>query len=102
MLKDWKDKDARHVEWARAWVQTLTELQKYIKQYHTTGLVWAGKTPILAGAGAPPPPPAGGPPPPPVGSLPPVGDLSLNDGRSALFAQLNQGEAITKGRSICM
>lgn len=97
VLKDWKDKDATHVEWARAWIQTLTELQKYIRQHHTTGLVWSGKSAV--GGGAPPPPPPGGmPPPPPM--LPPLGDLSLAGGaaddRSALFSQLNQGEDITK------
>lgn len=98
VLKDWKEKDSKHVEWARAWVQTLTELQQYIKQYHTTGLVWSGKTEVPARAGgAPPPPPPGCPPPPPV--LPPF-DLSLgsDDDRSALFAQINQGEDITKSK----
>lgn len=94
VLKDWKEKDATHVEWARSWVQTLSELQQYIKQHHTTGLVWAGKTA--------PPPPAGGPPPPPPPVLPPIGDLSMcggngDEGRNALFAQINQGEDITKG-----
>lgn len=98
VLKDWKEKDAKHVDWARSWVQTLTELQQYIKQYHTTGLVWSGKTEAAGPAkvgGAPPPPP-GCPPPPPV-LPPPIGDLSLgDDDRSALFAQINQGEDITK------
>lgn len=94
VLKDWKEKDTTHVEWARSWIQTLTELQKYIRQYHTTGLVWSGKT--VAG-GCPPPPPPGMPPPPPV--LPDLGSLALgsNDDRSALFAQINQGADITKG-----
>lgn len=103
VLKDWKDKDATHVEWARAWVQTLTELQKYIRQHHTTGLVWSGKT-VMAG-GAPPPPPPGGMPPPPPPMLPPIGDMSLSGGeggdeRSALFAQINQGADITKSEYI--
>lgn len=93
VLKDWKEKDTTHVEWARSWVQTLSELQQYIKQHHTTGLVWAGKTAPSA--------PAGGPPPPPPPVLPPIGDMLLNaggddDGRNALFAQINQGEDITK------
>lgn len=96
VLKDWKEKDATHVEWTRAWISTLTELQQFIKQYHTTGLVWSGKGPVANAAGAPPPPPPGGMPPPP-----PIGDLSLNSGdgsddRSALFAQINRGEDITK------
>ncbi|KAL1377036.1 hypothetical protein pipiens_020329, partial [Culex pipiens pipiens] len=87
VLKDWKEKDSKHVEWARAWVQTLTELQAFIKQHHTTGLVWAGKNKATAGgAGAPPPPPPCGlPPPPPVM---PMADLSIaggaGDDRNAL------------------
>ncbi|XP_054744955.1 adenylyl cyclase-associated protein 1 isoform X3 [Anastrepha obliqua] len=97
VLKEWKDKDATHVEWARSWIQTLTELQAYIKQYHTTGLVWSGKGAAPTGAAAPPPPPMGACPPPPAFDM---GALSLEDGsaddRSALFAQINQGEAITK------
>ncbi|KAI5635594.1 adenylyl cyclase-associated protein 2 [Phthorimaea operculella] len=43
VLKEWKEKDKRHAEWCRAWVQLLTELQAYVKQHHTTGLVWSGK-----------------------------------------------------------
>ncbi|XP_072940620.1 adenylyl cyclase-associated protein 2 isoform X2 [Epargyreus clarus] len=89
VLKDWKEKNKTHVEWCRAWVQLLTELQAYVKQYHTTGLVWSGK-----GGAAPPPPPGGMPPPPPV--LPDVdfSNMSVDD-RSALFAEINQGEGIT-------
>uniref|UniRef100_A0A182WA75 Adenylyl cyclase-associated protein n=1 Tax=Anopheles minimus TaxID=112268 RepID=A0A182WA75_9DIPT len=99
VLKDWKEKDSTHVEWARAWIQTLTELQQYIKQHHTTGLVWSGKDkPAMGGASVPPPPPPGGLPPPPP--MMPLGDLSAGgagDDRSALFAQINQGADITKG-----
>ncbi|KAI5750547.1 hypothetical protein M8J76_016563 [Diaphorina citri] len=93
VLKDWKEKDKTHVDWTKAWVETLSELQKYIRQYHTTGLVWSG-----TGSAAPPPPPPGGmPPPPPV--LPELDALSLDSGandRSALFAEINQGANITK------
>uniref|UniRef100_A0A0A9W4T0 Adenylyl cyclase-associated protein 1 n=1 Tax=Lygus hesperus TaxID=30085 RepID=A0A0A9W4T0_LYGHE len=91
VLKDWKEKDKKHVEWVKAWVETLTELQKYVKSQHTTGLVWS-----KGGSGPPPPPPGGMPPPPP-----PIEDLSLDatggsDERSALFAEINQGANITK------
>ncbi|XP_039753187.1 adenylyl cyclase-associated protein 1 isoform X1 [Pararge aegeria] len=90
VLKEWKEKDKTHVEWCRAWVQLLSELQAYVKQYHTTGLVWSGK-----GAGAPPPPPLGGMPPPPP-ALPEVDFANMTaDDRSALFAEINKGEAIT-------
>uniref|UniRef100_A0A6P4EA36 Adenylyl cyclase-associated protein 1 isoform X1 n=1 Tax=Drosophila rhopaloa TaxID=1041015 RepID=A0A6P4EA36_DRORH len=96
VLKEWKEKDVTHVEWARAWVQTLTELQAYIKQYHTTGLVWSGKGAAPAGGAPPPPPPGGLPPPPPMLDLSALKLDSAGDDRSALFAQINQGADITK------
>ncbi|XP_072766856.1 adenylyl cyclase-associated protein 1 isoform X4 [Anoplolepis gracilipes] len=85
VLKDWKEKDKIHIDWCKRWIQTLTDLQQYVRQHHTTGLVW-GKT--SAPAGIPPPPPP---------SMP-LEDISsvVNDDRSALFAQINQGENITK------
>lgn len=43
VLKEWKEKDKVHVEWVKAWIQTLSELQAYVKQHHTTGLIWSGK-----------------------------------------------------------
>jgi len=70
-------------------VQTLTDLQQYVRQHHTTGLVWAGKANIAA-SGIPPPPP----PSMPIGDIAPM----VNDDRSALFAQINQGEDITKSK----
>lgn len=47
VLKDWKEKDKKHGEWCRAWVQLLSDLQAYVKQYHTTGLVWSGKLLVI-------------------------------------------------------
>jgi adenylyl cyclase-associated protein len=97
VLKEWKEKDITHVNWAKAWIQTLTELQQYIKQYHTTGIVWAGKSkPAVSNGSVPPPPPlAGLPPPPPMPAFNPA-DAAANDDRNALFAQINQGADITK------
>ena len=37
------DRDKTHVEWVRAWIQVLVELQAFIKKYHTTGLTWNAK-----------------------------------------------------------
>ncbi|XP_035738295.1 adenylyl cyclase-associated protein 1-like isoform X1 [Vespa mandarinia] len=87
VLKDWKEKDKTHVDWCKAWVQALTDLQQYVRQHHTTGLVWAksGSAPV----GIPPPPPPSMP-------LPDVSALNVSDDRSALFAEINQGEGITK------
>lgn len=91
VLKDWKEKNETHVDWVKSWIQTLTELQQFVKQYHTTGLVWSGQ-----GTATVPPPPPGLPPPPPllpVGDVAPSVDSSLD--RSALFKDINKGEAVT-------
>ncbi|CAO1407767.1 unnamed protein product [Diamesa hyperborea] len=104
VLKEWKEKDVKHCNWAKAWVQTLTELQQYIKQYHTTGIVWSGKTKATAGAlngnsgsaAPPPPPPCNLPPPPPMPAFDPSVNAPGDDDRNALFAQINQGADITK------
>jgi len=85
------------VDWVKSWIQTLTELQQFVKQYHTTGLVWGGQ----GAAAVPPPPPQSGLPPPPP--LLPVGDVapSVVDGsmdRSALFKEINKGEAVTSSK----
>ncbi|XP_067011122.2 adenylyl cyclase-associated protein 1 isoform X2 [Anabrus simplex] len=96
VLKDWKEKDKTHKSWVDAWVETLTELQKFVKQHHTTGLVWGGGK--ASGGGVPPPPPPSGlPPPPPMlptGDMAPSLDPAAQD-RSALFAEINRGEGIT-------
>ncbi|XP_076246845.1 adenylyl cyclase-associated protein 1 isoform X2 [Calliopsis andreniformis] len=89
VLKEWKKKDKVHADWCKAWVQTLSDLQQYVRQHHTTGLVWAKTGSAAPPAGIPPPPP----PCMPMGDVAPV---SVNDDRSALFAEINQGEAITK------
>lgn len=109
VLKDWKEKSKTHVEWTKAWIQTLTQLQAFVKEFHTTGLVWNAKgvdAKSIANHGVPPAPApaAGGPPPPPP---PPPADLfddlkiEAGDGddkaRNALFSDLNKGEDVTKG-----
>merc|ERR1719320_2082274 len=43
VLKDWKEKDSNHAIWVKAWVETLSELQVFVKQFHTTGLFWNPK-----------------------------------------------------------
>lgn len=93
VLKDFKEKDKKHSDWAKAWVATLTELQAFVKQHHTTGLVWAGKN-APSVIGVPPPPP--GCPPPPPSLMEDFSNLDTGNDRSALFAQINQGENITK------
>ncbi|XP_031442063.1 adenylyl cyclase-associated protein 2 isoform X2 [Clupea harengus] len=107
VLKDYKDSDPRHVDWVHSYLSIWTEMQLFIKQYHATGLAWSSTGPMApaslsshAHSGPCPPPP---PPPPPPGPPPvftneegPKQDAPAAQ-RSALFAALNQGEAITKG-----
>ncbi|XP_013402142.1 adenylyl cyclase-associated protein 1 isoform X2 [Lingula anatina] len=109
VLKEFKEKDKTHVDWMRAWNETLKELQAYIKEFHTTGIAWnaggidASSAPA-AGPAAPPPPPAGGPPPPPPpGPPPPPPPGGMDAGpspaaaMSGVFAEINRGTDITKG-----
>ncbi|CAE6421478.1 unnamed protein product [Rhizoctonia solani] len=107
VLKDFKDKDQKHADWARGFLALLDELKKYVMEYHTTGLAWNPKggdatqfkgssVPTAGGAPPPPPPPppaAVPPPPPPAAAAPAAGVLDT----SAVFAQINQGADITKG-----
>ncbi|XP_070534574.1 adenylyl cyclase-associated protein 1-like isoform X2 [Ptychodera flava] len=108
VLKEYKEKDEKHVKWTRAFMAMFTEMQAYVKEYHTTGLAWnkqgrdaTGPAPASAAAAAPPPP-AGAPPPPPPGGAPvlDIGDSKEDPStaaRAALFSDLNKGEGITSG-----
>jgi len=106
VLKDFKGKAAVHVEWVKAWGQCLAELQAYVKQFHTTGVVWAkagGDAIMVArqphkGEAPPQGPPAGPPgaPPPPPPPPPPAMAEAASDvaGRGALMDSLNSGTDI--------
>jgi len=100
--KDWNAPVNCHVDWTKAWVSTLSNLQALVKQFHTTGLVWNPKggdakpqtvSTTNGGPAAPPPPP---PPPPPEADDIASGG-GADSGRNALLASLNQGENVTKG-----
>ena len=103
VLKDWKEKNHVHVEWVKSWLQTLTELQAYVKQFHTTGLVWnktgddavtvARSLSTAPPSGPPAPPP---PPPPAAPEAPPAAPAAeAKSGRAELLESLNQGGNIT-------
>jgi len=113
VLKDWKDKSKAHVDWTKAWIQTLTQLQGFVKQHHTTGLVWNPKgveaksvvNHVFAKLGVPPAPAgpaAGGPPPPPPIPKNLFDDIKVAENkeekaRNALFDDLNKGDGVTSG-----
>uniref|UniRef100_A0A3P8SX79 Adenylyl cyclase-associated protein n=1 Tax=Amphiprion percula TaxID=161767 RepID=A0A3P8SX79_AMPPE len=108
VLKDYKETDRRHVDWVRSYLSIWTDMQSFIRQHHTTGLVWSKSGPIAPASlfDSPPAPsaPCPPPPPPPPGPPPvftdddsePQADSAAAQ-HSALFAQLNQGMDITKG-----
>ncbi|KAI0259950.1 adenylate cyclase associated N terminal-domain-containing protein [Gloeopeniophorella convolvens] len=99
VIKEFKEKDKRHVEWVRAYAEVFDDMRKYVMEFHTTGLVWNAKGISISeykastgsGASAPPPPP---PPPPPT--LPPS-TPAAGGGVAAVFAELNRGAEVTKG-----
>ncbi|XP_054619639.1 adenylyl cyclase-associated protein 2 [Dunckerocampus dactyliophorus] len=111
VLKDYKETDRRHVDWVRSYLSIWTHMQSFIKQHHTSGLVWSKTGPIappsLIEAPSASCPPPGPPPPPPPGPPPALSDedsqvqsgssSAPSSQHSALFAQLNQGLDITKG-----
>ena len=96
VLKDWKEKDAKHTAWVKAFSGTLSDLIPYIKQYHTTGVAWNNSgTPATAdgvAAAAPAPAPAASKPAPTTG-----GAADDSKARAGLFAALNQGGGVTSG-----
>ncbi|KAK4204837.1 putative adenylyl cyclase-associated protein [Triangularia verruculosa] len=109
--------DAKHLEWVKSYYNIFPELITYVKEKFSDGLKWNANGPHISevakalanastnGAPAAPAPPAGGaPPPPPPPGPPPV--LKINEqkaepapagGLGAVFSELNQGEAVTKG-----
>ncbi|KAI1289696.1 Adenylyl cyclase-associated protein 2 [Halotydeus destructor] len=95
-----KNSNQTNVDWAKTWIEFLTELQTYVKKNHTTGLVWNPKGVDASTVGGrtgdcnmrplPPPPP---PPPADFFSEPAKGGDST---RNALLQELNRGTDITK------
>ncbi|KAL9554650.1 hypothetical protein MBANPS3_002733 [Mucor bainieri] len=125
VVKEWKEKEPKHVAWCQSFLAFLEDLAVYVKENFPTGLPWnpkgdkpdafIGKSPSNAGASAPaapaaataapaapPAPSAGGPPPPP----PPPPPMVFEDdnkpaqqptGAAAVFAEINKGTSVTAG-----
>jgi adenylyl cyclase-associated protein len=114
------NRDPKHAEWVTTFYQVFRDLTDYVKEYFPNGITWNAKGKLardvmkeVAAAGttvpaAPPALGAGGPPPPPPPGPPPVLQIkeepaaaaaasSQSGGFGAVFSELNQGEAVTKG-----
>lgn len=116
VMKEFKDKDPKQVEWVKQFLAIFDHLRAYVKEYHATGPSWnANGKPLAesvaaqkgssssappapsapatgAGASAPPPPP---PPAPPASFFEEPAEKS--GGMGAVFADLNKGQNITSG-----
>ncbi|AAS53432.2 AFR061Wp [Eremothecium gossypii ATCC 10895] len=106
VLKEFREKDANAAEWVRLFLGTFDALRGYVKAHHATGPTYKSDgvdfmeafeqvsgvvaAEPAAAAGAPPPPP---PPPASVFQAPADGG---SQGINAVFAELNQGENITR------
>ncbi|KAE8380575.1 adenylate cyclase associated N terminal-domain-containing protein [Aspergillus bertholletiae] len=123
VLKEYKEKDKTHVQYIQSYYQVFKSLAAYLKKHYPKGLTWneqngidalealrqvkGGSSAGASGSAPPPPPPPpvptlnvpGGapPPPPPPPGVPPPPSVAPGGDMSAVFAQLNQGEAITSG-----
>ncbi|TVY56407.1 Adenylyl cyclase-associated protein [Lachnellula cervina] len=117
VLKEYKEKDPKQVEWIQAYYQIFKDLIEYIQHAFPQGIPWNPKgvsveeavksvqqtqpsplSPQAASAGAPPPPPPPpGPPPPPMKFDEPKAAPVTDSGLGAVFSELNKGEAVTKG-----
>ncbi|RAL59696.1 hypothetical protein DID88_000329 [Monilinia fructigena] len=118
ILKDFKDKDPKQVEWIQAFYQLFKDLSEYVKDNFPNGIPWNPKGLDLEAASkdvdenaptpAPPHPKAatGGaaPPPPPPPPLPVFDDIpakappkDASAGLGAVFSELNKGADVTKG-----
>nr|CDS28683.2 adenylyl cyclase associated protein 1 [Hymenolepis microstoma] len=94
ILKDFKDKDEKRVQWVHALTDLWNQLKAYTSTNYPSGLIWGS-------AGSPPPPLSGGaPPPPPPPPCPEPSESSTHptgpDTR-ALFAEINRGDAASRG-----
>ncbi|KAH0296971.1 adenylate cyclase-associated protein, partial [Aureobasidium melanogenum] len=123
VLKEYKEKDPKHVAYVQSYYAIWKNLQSYIRTHYAAGVTWNAQgmdlakalkdaksnstassqsAPAPAGAaGGPPPPPPPPPlptfdnPPPPPG--PPPAAKSSGGDMGAVFDQLNRGESVTAG-----
>ncbi|KAK2460602.1 hypothetical protein APHAL10511_007072 [Amanita phalloides] len=98
IIKEWKEKDTKHVDWVRSFAKILDATKQYVQEHHRTGLAWNPKGVSIREynknkqeLSTPVPPPA---PPPPA---PLAAASSSTTSVAAVFADLNRGEEVTKG-----
>lgn len=121
VLKEYRETDPNSSSWVKLFLGVFDSLRDYVKQYQTNGLSWnengaefvdavatfdssQGDTQLTSSeskseitAGSPPPPPPPPAPPSSVFEVKKEQPAQSSGGIDAVFAELNQGENITKG-----
>lgn len=103
ILVEYKNKDANHVEWAKAMKEVyIPGLRDYVKAFHPLGPVWSptGKPASAAPATAPSPKAPAPPPPPPASLLNSESSQTSSrpkEGMAAVFQEINSGKPSTTG-----
>ncbi|CAL9145659.1 unnamed protein product [Musa hybrid cultivar] len=109
ILVEYRNKDANHVEWAKALKELyLPSLRSYVKSFYPLGLTWgsAGSAVVCSSASAPsvakdPPSQAPVPPPPPSASLftSEAASSRPKEGISAVFQEIGSSKSNRADRS---
>lgn len=122
VMKEYKDKDAAHVEWVKQFLAIFDALRSYVKEHHATGPSWnangkplaesvaeaksssssasvstSGSSATSASASSSSSTAGGPPPPPPPPPAALFEEASQPSGMNAVFADLNRGSNVTSG-----
>ncbi|KAJ2562151.1 suppressor of rasval19 [Coemansia sp. RSA 1822] len=106
VLRKWRESDPNQVEWVKALLSIFRELAVYVKQFHTTGLVWnpkggdaeaAAKTLGNAASAVDTAPVSAPTQLPSATQAEPTSSSAGGSTRGALFADLNRGGGVTTG-----
>ncbi|KAL3614094.1 F-actin-capping protein subunit alpha [Castilleja foliolosa] len=104
ILVEYRNKDANHVEWAKALKELyLPGLRDYVKSHYPLGPVWSATGKVAAPAPAKAPTARGpAPPPPPPASLfssetAQPSSSRPKEGMSAVFQEISSGKPVTSG-----
>ncbi|KAK5579170.1 hypothetical protein RB653_008849 [Dictyostelium firmibasis] len=95
ILKEFKGVNQDQVDWVSHYVNFLKDLEKYIKQYHTTGLSWNPKGGDAKSAA--PAAPSSTPAAPAAPAVTAPVESKKGPGLGAVFGQLSQGDGVTSG-----
>ncbi|KAI9123973.1 hypothetical protein K1719_005273 [Acacia pycnantha] len=105
VLVEYRNKDANHVEWAKALKELyLPGLRDYVKSFHPLGPVWSSRGKSIAPPKAPAPSAPAPLPPPPTSFLSSESSQASSskpkEGMSAVFQQINTGNVASGLRKV--